>query len=1353
MQSIEKASAGRRSCSRSLSGRIAMASAAAAAVVAMGAGVASAQSFNDSANTLTIPLSVTGGGQTLFVPSVPLVDGDLLKVSSNTTVGGTGGFAVGNYYYVVGQGSTPGSSVYLSASPGGSALISGAFTTAGTLTADLGRRWSDSSSWTGGVPNSVGATASFTSANTVNVSIDGRYTLGTLNFQADFAGARDFSLTGSNRFTTGPVGILNFATAAGSPGPAINVTNASGSSTGRTLTIGDAITAVAANPSALSNARIVIAGRQGLTITNDNPLAALPIHNGNTTPPTSTLAASQGAVRFGTAADWSRFSGDLTLAKGAFAIVTTTSASTGQYALPLASNLVLGTGTNEARLELTSNSGPATMRGLSGNSVSRVVNSWNGSGPSLTLGSYSEFGETYTFNGSIGVEPTAAPAGQTNTPGQIRLNKIGASTQRLLGENSFYGPTITNPINHVLNGGTLDLGSTGTIGFRENTVQNVNPGAAVSWSNTGQTVVTPLWVHNAEFRIAGSTANERYQSFTGALTIQNSSGPITASDGLYMLTADASAASSKSVTINFGSLQARNNAGTNANGSTALYRGTNLGANNPYVPSTATVAATPGTAGSSNITFTTTTGELATIIASSGTSKRVLKGALADDDASGWGKSFATYDATKGIRRLDDTEQDTTYPTLGDAATTNVRITAGGSIAGVTTQTLEIRNTSGSPFTVTSGNANTVKSGTTLATTTFNASSGFLFSGNQAITLAGGPIVGTALTDSEDVVFLNTNTAGVTINSNVTNAGTSGKNGWITFSGKGAFTVNGSLTTGNTGGVVFNAPYGASSVTNTLNGTLSSVTILSVNGGTLQIGSGATFSTTSPPAIQVAAGAAVDLAGRSVTFNAAGGPSVFQGTPRFFSGGEITNSATGSPVTLTLGGLSTTAATNQFAGRITGNLNLVVTVNGTNTNTTQVLLGANTYSGSTLVRGGATLQIGRYGSLPSGTTLTLGESGTNGTLTLGDGNGAVSVDQEVAGLIAGTAASIVQGGSSNVSTLTVNYSGATPNDYSGLLGAGTSSGINLALRKIGTGTLILSTASNNNYAGGTTVEGGTLSISADRHLGFLTTYTLPSNVFTPTVGSPNTPQRNNVRLNGGTLQTTASFTLNDKRGIGVGPLDGATGGTGGIDVLSGTTLTYAGNITTAGNTGSNTLNKTGGGTLLLNGASALNGIINVVGGTLGGSGSVAASVNVGAGAILAPGTSPGTFTINNSLSLDAASSLSYELVGNNLTVGGGVNDLTTGITNLVLDGTLNVAELGAGTFLSAVAGDKWRLFNYSGTLTDNGLNLGSMPTLSTGFFAIDTSTTGQVNLIVAVPEPTSLLAIGAVAGLVLRRRR
>jgi autotransporter-associated beta strand protein len=177
------------------------------------------------------------------------------------------------------------------------------------------------------------------------------------------------------------------------------------------------------------------------------------------------------------------------------------------------------------------------------------------------------------------------------------------------------------------------------------------------------------------------------------------------------------------------------------------------------------------------------------------------------------------------------------------------------------------------------------------------------------------------------------------------------------------------------------------------------------------------------------------------------------------------------------------------------------------------------------------------------------------------------------------------------------------------------------------------------------------------------------------------------------------------------------------------------------------------GTLLVNGAVGSGNVTVASGATLGGTGTIGGPAT--ANGTVAPGASAGTLTFQNDLNLAGSAVLSFELKGNDTTIGSGVNDLISVGGNLTLDGTLNVAEIGAGSFLLASPGDTWRLINYSGTLTDNGLTLGSMPSLQSGYyFVVDTATAGQVNLRV-VPEPSAAV-LGLIGGLglllVVRRR-
>jgi fibronectin-binding autotransporter adhesin len=155
---------------------------------------------------------------------------------------------------------------------------------------------------------------------------------------------------------------------------------------------------------------------------------------------------------------------------------------------------------------------------------------------------------------------------------------------------------------------------------------------------------------------------------------------------------------------------------------------------------------------------------------------------------------------------------------------------------------------------------------------------------------------------------------------------------------------------------------------------------------------------------------------------------------------------------------------------------------------------------------------------------------------------------------------------------------------------------------------------------------------------------------------------------------------------------------------------------------------------------------------LGGSGTIGGPVSILGGGIVAPGTSPGTLTVNNSFTLADTSILDFELNPTDFTVGGGINDLITGVTNLTLDGVLNIS--GAGDWTTIADNTSWRLFDYSGSLTNNALSIGTAPTLAAGqSFQIDTATTGQVNLVI-VPEPsTALVAVVGAAVAALRWRR
>ncbi|WP_146119591.1 autotransporter domain-containing protein, partial [Phyllobacterium phragmitis] len=215
--------------------------------------------------------------------------------------------------------------------------------------------------------------------------------------------------------------------------------------------------------------------------------------------------------------------------------------------------------------------------------------------------------------------------------------------------------------------------------------------------------------------------------------------------------------------------------------------------------------------------------------------------------------------------------------------------------------------------------------------------------------------------------------------------------------------------------------------------------------------------------------------------------------------------------------------------------------------------------------------------------------------------------------------------------------------------------------------------------------------------------------------------------NGGAAGTLNSASVNF--GNGTGSLNfnhtetaydfgAAISGAGTLNHLSGAT-----NLTADSSGFTGTTNITSG-TLSVN--NTLGGAVNVTGGTLGGSGTLSGDVAVTNGAIAA-GNSPGMLTIGGDLTLASGSSLNFEL-GSPSGTAGVDSDLINVGENLTLDGTLNVSN--AGGFGSGL----YRLVNYDGTLTDNGLEIGAAPSgFNANNLTVQTAMANQVNLLVGAP--------------------
>jgi autotransporter-associated beta strand protein len=238
------------------------------------------------------------------------------------------------------------------------------------------------------------------------------------------------------------------------------------------------------------------------------------------------------------------------------------------------------------------------------------------------------------------------------------------------------------------------------------------------------------------------------------------------------------------------------------------------------------------------------------------------------------------------------------------------------------------------------------------------------------------------------------------------------------------------------------------------------------------------------------------------------------------------------------------------------------------------LSGANTYTGDTNVNSG-TLLVGNDNALQFS------------TLT---GSGAVEIDYGTQPTLGGLA------GSLNV-TLPSDTTLTVGNNNSNTTFSGTIDGDYARLVKIGTGTLTLS--GTNTYTDTTTIEGGTLAIGADAALG----------------AAPETPSANHLILNGGTLANTASFALNENRGISLG----TNGGT--FDIADATTLTQTASITGEGN-----LTKVGDGKLVLSGQNDYTGETHISAGVL-----ETTTSNLGYGVVSITGT--GALQMSNPISI------------------------------------------------------------------------------------------------------------------------
>lgn len=427
----------------------------------------------------------------------------------------------------------------------------------------------------------------------------------------------------------------------------------------------------------------------------------------------------------------------------------------------------------------------------------------------------------------------------------------------------------------------------------------------------------------------------------------------------------------------------------------------------------------------------------------------------------------------------------------------------------------------------------------------------------------------------------------------------------------------------------------------------------------------------------------------------------------------------------------------------------------------QILSGNNGYTGTTAINGG-TLQVGNGGAsgdlgtgavtLAAGTTLTYNRTGAvtqDGALnSAAAGNGILNINGD-----ATTAVTLAVGG---------NFSGVVNINNGSLIFAATNavgSGTSAPAINIASGATLTNTgASTHGHFGNVTMAGGA-TITTGSGTGSYNgeNYQLNGNV-TVTGGSTAaqiTREGSRTNANSGlALRGTRTFNVMDVTGNSGADLtvsteleasDADTGVNQGALIKTGNgTMALNANNTYTGTT------LVSAGTLLVNGALGSGAVTVDSNGTLGGGSATAGVIagNVTVNGTLSPGSSAGTLALGGNLLLNSTATLNWELdAAAPLSLGLGVNDLVTVGGVLTLDGTLNVA--GTGSFTGVNSGT-WTLLTY-GSLVDNALTLGTMPTLDSGLnWEIQTGG-GQVNLAI-VPEPRAAL-LGAIGMLLLFRRR
>jgi autotransporter-associated beta strand protein len=521
-------------------------------------------------------------------------------------------------------------------------------------------------------------------------------------------------------------------------------------------------------------------------------------------------------------------------------------------------------------------------------------------------------------------------------------------------------------------------------------------------------------------------------------------------------------------------------------------------------------------------------------------------------------------------------------------------------------------------------------------------------------------------------------------------------------------------------------------LTKTGDGTLSVATLptsnLSIAAGTLDVSATGTVSVTSDLA-PLFAGGKLAFSGANVRVNV-NTVQTGTGTFEFTKGGQSIAVAGASgtlsnPVALALpsGALNigaTSGNTLNVNGPISGTGGLNLAVGGSGGAGVTNLNAQSTFSGDVTVNSSSTgvHKLGVANALPTTAGVTFGS--TAGSIDL---NG---YSQQIAFLngSAGGVGGIVNSVSGTTSTLTV--SGTGTGSYAGPIG--TAGKANISLVKDGSGSMTLSGA--NTYSAGTTITGGTLIAGGTSAFG---------------TGA--------VTVGNGAILDLASLAVSNTLANNGGTIRNAEGFSG--------TQTVAGTSSYTGFIGG-TLNVAAGGVVKGDGAT------------------FTGPVTLDAGAIHAPGNSPGRQSFTGGLSYAAGSQLQWELVANAAALADrgtlyDAVDVVSGPLSIDTNSLLDLAFDSAGSTVDWTdpfwsTQQSWLVIDATAAATSTGLfSLGLIGTDSNGISLTSIRPNAAFSVIrqgsnimldytvAAVPEPGSL-SLAAIGCLLLgygatRRRR